>query len=234
MIRSILQNLLLLALTLLLCSVGAELFLRLFPQYLGEEAQLRLHWQELGQSETEQTMTLPDPRFGFLYRPHFTGRLSRGDLDFTFHTDEHGFRNRSPWPQQADIVVVGDSMAFGYGVDDQQAWPHLVAERRPDTTIINLGLIGAAPQQYLRVLESFGLDLHPKLVLFMLFPGNDLKDAGSFQGWLAADTEMDYETWRNGRNSRELGPLRKLLEQSYLVTFLRGARRSLSPTCVRI
>jgi hypothetical protein len=97
----------------------------------------------------------------------------------------------------------------------------------PATTIVNLGLIGAAPQQYLRVLESFGLDLHPKVVLFMLFPGNDLKDAESFQGWLDADTEVDYERWRNERDSRELGPFRKLLEQSYLVSFLRGARKSL-------
>ncbi len=229
MTRSVLPNLLVLGLTLLVCLVGAEAFFRLFPQYLGEEARLRLHWKELGQSGTDQTMTVPDARFGFLYRPNFTGQLSRGDLDFTFHTDEHGFRNSSPWPQQADVVVVGDSMAFGYGVDDQQAWPRLVAKTLPATEIVNLGLIGAGPQQYLRVLESFGLGLHPKLVLFMLFPGNDLNDAKNFQRWLDADTGLTYEEWQHkSALPGNLGPLGRLVERSYLVAFLRGARKSLT------
>jgi GDSL-like lipase/acylhydrolase family protein len=229
MTRSIVQNLVLLGITLLVCLVGGEGLLRLFPQYLGEEAQLRLHWEALGRAKTDQSMTVPDPRVGFLYRPNFTGRISRGDFDFTFRTDEHGFRNPSPWPKRADVVVVGDSMAFGYGVDDEQAWPHLVTEALPATTIVNLGMIGAAPQQYLRILEAFGLDLRPKLVLFMLFPGNDLDDAQSFQQWLDADTGRSYGEWRSPSGQpASLGPLRQLLERSYLITFLRAARKSLA------
>ena len=228
MTKSVLQNLVLLAIAVLVCLVGAEAFFRLFPQFLGEEARLRLHWQVLNRSGADQALTIPDPRFGFLFRPNFTGRLSRDDLDFTFHTDEHGFRNPSPWPARTDVVVVGDSMAFGYGVDDEQAWPRLVAEALPATDIINLGLIGAAPQQYLRVLETFGLELRPKLVLFMLFPGNDLHDADTFQRWLDADTELAYDQWRRAAGQpRDLGRLRQLLEDSHLVAFLRGARTSL-------
>jgi lysophospholipase L1-like esterase len=224
--KSILQNLLLLGVTVLICLGGAELFFRLFPQYLGEEAQLRLHWQQVGESEAAQSMTVSDPRFGFLYRPHFTGRTSRDDLDFTFHTDEHGFRNPSPWPERADVVVVGDSLAFSYGVDDDQAWPRLVANALPGLRIITLGQPGFGPQQYLRVLQSFGLDLHPKLVLFMLFSGNDLADADNFQRWLDADSELPYEEWlATGRSTG--GVLRTLAERSRLVTFLLGVRKSL-------
>ena len=222
MTKSILQNLLLLGVTVLVCLGGAELFFRMFPQYLGEEAQLRLHWQEVGQSEAAQSMAVADPRFGYLYRPHFTGRTNLGDLDFTFHTDEHGFRNSSPWPERADVVVVGNSLAFSYGVDDDQAWPRLVANALSGTRIITLGLPGFGPQQYLRVLESFGLGLHPKLVLFMLFSGNDLGDTDRFQRWLDADTRLTYQEWQAG------GAVRGLLERSRLVTFLRGVRKSLS------
>ncbi len=229
MTRSILQNLALVAIALAICLGGAEVFFRVFPQFLPEEALLRLHWQQLDQSGRDQAMTVPDRRFGYLYRPNFTGRLSRGALDFTFTTDEHGFRNPSPWPARADVVVVGDSLAFSYGVDDAQAWSRLVADALPNLKIINLGLIGASPQQYLRVLETFGLGLHPKLVLFMLFSGNDLYDAKWFQQWLDAQTDQTYQEWEMALGvPSDLSWLQQLLAHSRLVTFLRGARRALS------
>jgi hypothetical protein len=106
-------------------------------------------------------------------------------------------------------------MAFGYGVDDDKAWTALLADRLPDARIINLGLIGAAPQQYLRVYERFGQALRPGLVLFCLFPGNDLRDAGRFSRWLQAGSPGNYAVWSSHRNASGL------LRQSYLVTFLR-------------
>ena len=102
-------------------------------------------------------------------------RIANGSFAFNFSTDSYGFRNSSPWPRRADIVVLGDSMAFSYGVEDNEAWPNLLAEQLPGSRIINLGLIGAAPQQYFRIYETFGQTLEPALVLFCLFPGNDVK-----------------------------------------------------------
>jgi hypothetical protein len=227
--RTVLKNLALLGAAVVVCLVGAELFFRVWPQFLDEEASLRLHWRELRADVRNQAMTLPDPYLGFLYRPHITRQISRHELNFTFTTDEKGFRNPSPWPERADIVVVGDSMAFGYGVDDEQAWVKLVADDLPETTIVNLGLIGAGPQQYLRVLESYGLDLDPKLVLFMLFPGNDLSDAETFRQWLDAGTSASYEDWRIRRGQPDArDPLHVVLERSYLVEFLHSVRRSLT------
>jgi lysophospholipase L1-like esterase len=225
--RSGLQSLLLLIVTVLVCLGGAEVFFRLFPQFLDEETQLRLHWQEIARSEAAEGIDVPDPRLGYRLRPHFTGRTTRGHLDFTFHTDEHGFRNPSPWPEQADVVVVGDSLAFSYGVNDDQAWPRLVAKALPGTRIITLGVPGFGPQQYLRALEAFGLGLHPKLVLFMLFSGNDLGDAERFQSWLDADTKLTYREWRANLQSSGDDTWRGLLERSRLVNFLQGVRRSL-------
>jgi hypothetical protein len=122
------------------------------------------------------------------------GRIERsdGNFAFTYTTDEHGFRNRSPWPERADIVVLGDSMAFGYGVEDDQAWPTLLEENLPDSRVINLGLIGAAPQQYFRIYKTFGQALQPSLVLFCLFPGNDVTDAGLFNRWVKAGSQGNY------------------------------------------
>jgi lysophospholipase L1-like esterase len=230
--KRLVQNLALLVATIAVGLLGLEAFLRLFPQALPEEARLRLHWSAVGEGGRDanhQMMTVADPYLGFRYRPNFAGRLTRGDLDFTFTTDEKGFRNSSPLPDQADIVVLGDSMAFGYGVPDDATWSHRVAMQFPDYTISNFGLIGGAPQQYLRILETEALELNPKLVLFMLFLGNDLNDAKLFQEWLEAGTDITYADWRSDGGAPSDWPtLRSLTSGSYLMAFQRAVRSSLS------
>jgi lysophospholipase L1-like esterase len=202
---------------------AAEASLRLFPQLMPEEARLRLHWREI---HTE-TVSKGDPYLGFVYPPNYEGRFERssGDFAFTYTTDEHGFRNPSPWPERTEIVVLGDSMAFSYGVDDDEAWTTLLADQMPATRVINLALIGAAPQQYLRIYETFGQALRPDLVLFCLFPGNDLADAGRFAAWVKAGSPGNYDVWRrSGDEAPARANIRELLEHSYLVALLRHAR----------
>ena len=203
----------------------AEASLRVFPQLMPEEAKLRLHWREV----TEETVSQAHPYLGFVYPPNYEGRLERqdGQFAFTYNTDEHGFRNPSPWPERAEIVVLGDSMAFGYGVGDDEAWTALLADQLPSRRIINLGLIGAAPQQYLRVYETFGRGLRPALVLFCLFPGNDLTDAERFEAWLQSGSPGNYDDWRRNRGGDPEESIRDQLKESYLVTFLRYARQNL-------
>jgi lysophospholipase L1-like esterase len=230
--KRLLQNLALLVAAIVVGVLGLEAFLRLFPQLLPEEARLRLHWSAVGAEDRDanhQVMTVADPYLGFRYRPNFTGRLARGDLDFTFTTDEKGFRNTSPLPDEADIVVLGDSMAFGYGVPDDATWSHQLTMQFPDYTVSNFGLIGGAPQQYLRILETEALALHPKLVLFMLFLGNDLNDAKLFQEWLEAGTDISYAEWQSaGGTLTTRRILRHLTSGSYLMAFQRAVRSSVS------
>jgi lysophospholipase L1-like esterase len=223
--KSAIRNLTLLVAAVALSLFGMEAFLRAFPQFLPEEARLRLHWSAVGEGKdvNHQVMTIADPYLGFRYRPDFTGELRRGDLVFSFTTDDKGFRNDSPSPEEADIVVIGDSMAFGYGVADDATWSHLLATQLGSYTISNFGLIGGAPQQYLRILETEALQLNPKLVLFMLFPGNDMNDARVFEEWLEADTNLTYPDWRSaGGAGGYWSHLRRLTEGSYLMAFQRA------------
>ena len=224
---SVVQNVALLVAAVAVGILGLEAFCAFFPQLLPEEARLRLHWSDVreGKDANDQVMVVADPSgFGI---DQFHGELRRGDLDFAFTTDEKGFRNDSPSPEAADIVVVGDSMAFGYGVPDEATWSHRVATQLDAYTLRNFGLIGGAPQQYLRVLKSEALELNPKLVLFMLFPGNDLDDARVFKEWLEAHTDITYPEWRIA------GERRPALERSAeavawkLVAFQRALRSSL-------
>ena len=125
-------------------------------------------------------------------------------------------------------MVLGDSMTFSYGVEDHQAWPALLAEELPGGRIINLGLNGAGPQQYLRIYEKFGQALQPALVLLCLFPANDLSDAEKFDRWVKAGSPGNYLIWRLGNDNDDLQQsIWNVLAQSYLVTLLRHARNKL-------
>jgi lysophospholipase L1-like esterase len=199
--------------------IGTELVLRASPSLMPESAQLRVHWRAL----SRHSPSLGDRELGFVYPPHYAGELRYGDFGFTYTTDEHGFRNPSPWPAQADVVVIGDSQAFGYGVAVEQTWWRLVADGLPGSTLVDLGLIGAAPQQYARVFEAFGAGLQPKVVLLTLFPAYALTAVGQFDAWLAAGSPGNYDDWRRGADlpgwqSR----LKRLLEETYLWQTLRS------------
>jgi len=120
------------------------------------------------------------PTIGVLEHPFQTGVFTRPDMQAVYHTDGHGFRNPSPWPPEADLVVVGDDVAFGYGVEDAQVWPALLAQWLAPQRVLNLGLIDAGPQQYLHVYETFESALHPRVVLVGLSLATDFDDAELF------------------------------------------------------
>jgi lysophospholipase L1-like esterase len=167
-----------------------EAILRFVPSLLSVEL------QQIIEADPDN-LGVPHSYIGYLHKPNNT--LIRAGRDFraSHHTDGYGFRNAWPWPEKVDIVTVGDSVTFGYGVEDDQAWPALLAKALPHDRLINLGLIGAGPQQYLRVYETFGTKLHPKLLLVGFFAPNDFWDAKAFDGWLKSGASGNYMVWRD-------------------------------------
>lgn len=229
-LRSLVANIALIGFSVAVVAVGVEIFLRAFPQFLSEEAALRLHWNAVAALENAegQSMIVADPEIGFLYRPDNTVEISRGDLSFSFVTDSSGFRNATNWPEAADIVVLGDSMAFGYGVSAEEAWPSLVGDTMQER-ILNLGMIGAAPQQYTRIYERFAAAVRHDLVLYTLFPGNDFNDAANFAGWMNADRPVDFAAWQRGGSSTAgwRAAIEDILGRSRVLLLLRDSVKAL-------
>lgn len=90
-----------------------------------------------------------------------------------FRTDERGFRNRAA-VAQADVLFLGDSFVEGSRVADE----HTVAVRFAEFTGLStysLGMSGYSPRRYLAVLEQYGLELRPRVVVCLLYEGNDLR-----------------------------------------------------------
>jgi hypothetical protein len=88
-------------------------------------------------------------------------------------------------------------------VADDHAWPAILARSLPNNRVINLSLGGAGPQQYLRIYETFGTKLHPKLLLVGFDAQTDFWDAEMFDRWLKSGTAGNFEVWRDyGRPGR--------------------------------
>jgi hypothetical protein len=172
-----------------------EIGLRVAPGVFGDDVRQQL-------SADPRNYGVPDPYIGYLSRPDSTIIVSGKDFKAEHRVDRAGFRNAEPWPTHADIAVLGDSVTFGYGVANNEAWPAVLA-RSSGTTVLNLGLIGAGPQQYLRVYERFGANLHAKLVIVGLWARNDFWDADMFDRWLTSGVGDNFMVWRSfGRPER--------------------------------
>jgi hypothetical protein len=180
---------LLLGVTVLFMAFG-EGFLRLCPaSVLPAELQQRLH------SEPHD-FGLSHPSIGVVEQPFQTGVFTGADFQAVYHTDGHGFRNPSPWPPEADFMVLGGAGAFGYGVEDVQAWPALLAQWLAPQRVLNLGLIDAGPEQYLHVYETFESALNPRVVLVSLSLAHALKEAELFDRWWQTDGRENYRVWK--------------------------------------
>jgi hypothetical protein len=182
-----------------------EAVLRLFPAWFPVEL------QQLMQANPKN-YGVTHPYIGHLHKPNNALVVAGRDFSAVHHTDRYGFRNAWPWPDRAEIVVLGDSVTFGQGVGDNQAWPAILAQSFPASRVINLGLIGAGPRQYFRVYETFGLKLRSKLVLVGFFLRNDFWDEEMFEHWLKSGAGGSYMVWRDfGRPaSTNLSPYQPL------------------------
>lgn len=89
--------------------------------------------------------------------------------------DAWGFRNAGV-PEKADIVCIGDSMTYGVTAMARESWPAVLGKLR-GRTVYNMGLGGYGPLQYLHLLRTRAADLHPGIVIVGLYFGNDFLDA---------------------------------------------------------
>jgi len=67
------------------------------------------------------------------------------------------------------IVVAGDSMVFGEGVEEAERATEVLEAMKPTWRVDNLGMIGYGPDLMLRALEAEGLEPRPAVVVLVLF-----------------------------------------------------------------
>ena len=92
-----------------------------------------------------------------------------------------GYRGRQlslPRPRGLTrVVVIGDSIAFGLHVSDDEVFPSLLDSRPNGLEVANLSVLGYGPDQELLVLERDGLPLEPDVVVLSFCLANDFAEA---------------------------------------------------------
>ncbi len=114
----------------------------------------------------------PEPRRSYPVVPPGYGTIECG-----LHTDGRGYRNQTHLGAY-DVVVLGDSFAEGSSVSDEHPWPVRLASLS-GLSVYNLGMSGYDPLHYLESLRDVGLALKPRVVLCMIYEGNDFRSIKS-------------------------------------------------------
>jgi hypothetical protein len=170
-----------------LAGAAAEALMHAAPQVLPPAVQAALGVGPYGRRsqrdfyEAWHALAVSDPLAGYRYAPNLDVQLS-GHADFSCRVRTNSRGLRTPHEHgPVDVVVIGDSFTFGYGVDEADAWSARLAGLA-GLKVANLGVSGYGPQSELALLRSDGLPLRPRLVLWQFFT-NDYEDASLFARW---------------------------------------------------
>jgi hypothetical protein len=157
-----------------------------------------------------------------------------------------GFRNREVEPEKAPgttrILTLGDSMAYGIGVENDETFSARMEQLDPRIEVINAGASGYHPGQQLLLLEEQGLALAPDLVLIAYF-WNDLVDAyrdqytrftvdnGSLQLHAPSPPTREHPAFSAARERRKRAErdYKRLRGRSYLYRFVSDRLKILRP-----
>jgi hypothetical protein len=112
------------------------------------------------------------PVLGWKPRPNLDVHyLALGDDVFRIVTDEEGWPGRRSL-DESDLVVIGDSFAFGYGIDINRSFAALSSRVK----VKAVGAPGFNMVHGVLLMEQFAERLRGKLVVWMPFFDNDLQD----------------------------------------------------------
>jgi hypothetical protein len=160
-----------------------------------------------------------DPELGNRPAPSRRKLVQTIDFTYTLELDSAGFPNRPPWPERADLAVLGNSLVVGQGVGIDRQFSTLLGKRLGTGPVVDFGLGGAAPEHQVRIYRRYVAAMHPKLVLACLWPASDVTNAFNFARWLSNGRGRDFFEYRTSGGAK-VGPgqgpvarLRNLLQR---------------------
>lgn len=139
----------------------------------------------------------------------FRGKANAQDYDFTLNSK--GFKDREFNQEKAPgiyrILGIGDSFAYGvvpYQYNYYTRLEEKLNQLEKKVEIINMGIPGLGPKDYLSIFVDEGLELNPEMAIVSFFVGNDFTDSQSARSIysysyiasfikLAIDLQKSYE-----------------------------------------
>jgi hypothetical protein len=111
------------------------------------------------------------PAIGWRSKPNLNTYALVDDL-FRITTDADGWRVNTTRLVDSDLIVFGDSHAFGYGIDEKDFFANV----DPEVRVKSVGVISYNMVQELLLMRELSRSLNNKLVVWFVFLGNDLLD----------------------------------------------------------
>jgi hypothetical protein len=127
-----------------------------------------------------------DELLGWAHQPGQRGRFEHPDFSVDVVINSQGLRD-SEYPVERTgkrrMLVLGDSFAWGYGVEHPQRFSEILEGEHPDWEIINAGVSGYGTDQELLFLQKRGLALKPDVVLLLFCPNDFVNNRSGVQYW---------------------------------------------------
>ncbi|MCF7844974.1 MAG: SGNH/GDSL hydrolase family protein [Kiritimatiellales bacterium] len=191
--KNILINIGLLFASLIFFFGGAEIFLRVTGLQTTKPNPPRIYQQSEHPDISYEL--IPNLEKEKAYR----GTVSTNDLGFRISKSARPVEFREtersgepqPKPQAPTIAVFGDSITFGYGVNDDQTLTAQMSSLLPNTNILNTAVPGYNLEQETGVLRQKVEKLDPDLIV-LVFYFNDLEGE---VGILATDGTLRSQNW---------------------------------------
>jgi lysophospholipase L1-like esterase len=122
-----------------------------------------------------------NPEADIVFKRYSTFKFSSPEFQSEAAINNLGFRGPNSLikkKKQYRIVAIGDSFTYGWGVNNEETWPEVLAKnlnhRNIDVEIVNLGQPGGSPDTYAKIAEKAIPMLKPDLVLIAMIQGDDL------------------------------------------------------------
>lgn len=118
-----------------------------------------------------------DDRYGYVHIPNAVDRARARGFTATSTIDADGHRTMpSPVSPRGTVVFLGDSFTFGWGVDDDETYPYVLATAHwADLRVVNAGVDGwGLTQFYLALKDMLARPPLPNAVIVSMIP-HDLR-----------------------------------------------------------
>jgi lysophospholipase L1-like esterase len=141
-----------------------------------------------------------DELLGWSHIPNSSGRFDSFGFESVVRINSRGFRDVERFYERHGskfrIVVLGDSMVWGWGVQQDQIFTALAERQRQDIEVINLGVSGYGTDQELILLRLEALPYCPDLIVVVVMD-NDFDTNTQTSLFLGYQKPM-FELGKNG------------------------------------
>jgi lysophospholipase L1-like esterase len=219
-LQSIGMNLLLLLFSLSFILILSEITLRFVPLEIFK----RLQSQDRAQKQVEEVhpagLYTLDQEIGWTLTPEFSKRFKKGDFDIEVKANAWGIRSEELGPKKPGefrILGLGDSFAFGWGVEnDQGFYKVLEAKLNRDSEnksyqVVNAGIPGFGTYEALQLTKKLSDKIQPDFVMLAFYEGND------YQNNQEAPRAREIVNGYLANAKPKISPVKKFLKEKSLI-----------------